>query len=117
MTALHQHATDITGAEVPAAHFRHAIGHFATGVTVITSVGADGNPVGTTANAVTSLSLDPPLVLVCFDRESQTLNAVRAHGAFVVTAAAAVRQLRAARDRGCLARGAAPPGPHRQPAA
>ncbi|MGH3408476.1 MAG: flavin reductase family protein [Streptosporangiaceae bacterium] len=43
--------------------FRHAIGHFATGVTVITSVGPGGEPVGTTASAVFSLSLDPPLIL------------------------------------------------------
>ncbi len=47
--------------EVSAAGFRHAMSHFATGVTVITSLGADGEPVGTTASAVTSLSLDPPL--------------------------------------------------------
>jgi flavin reductase (DIM6/NTAB) family NADH-FMN oxidoreductase RutF len=72
-----------------AAAFRDAIGHFATGVTVVTSVGADGEPVGTTASAVTSLSVDPPLVLVCFDRASQTLHAVRAHGAFVVNVLAA----------------------------
>jgi flavin reductase (DIM6/NTAB) family NADH-FMN oxidoreductase RutF len=71
-------------AEVPVAAFRHAMGHFVTGVTVVTSVGADGEPVGTTASAVSSLSLDPPLVLVCFDRASVTLRAVRAHGAFVV---------------------------------
>jgi len=71
-------------AEVSAGDFRHAIGHFATGVTIVTSVGAAGEPVGTTANAVTSLSLDPPLLLVCFDRSSVTLRAVRAHGAFVV---------------------------------
>jgi flavin reductase (DIM6/NTAB) family NADH-FMN oxidoreductase RutF len=71
-------------AEVSAADFRHAIGHFATGVTIVTSIGVDGEPVGTTANAVTSLSLDPPLLLVCFDRSSFTLEAVREHGAFVV---------------------------------
>jgi flavin reductase (DIM6/NTAB) family NADH-FMN oxidoreductase RutF len=65
------------------------MGHFATGVTVVTSVGADGEPVGTTANAVTSLSLDPPLVLVCFDLESLTLHAIRGHGAFVVNVLAA----------------------------
>ena len=65
------------GADVPAAEFRNAMGHFATGVTVVTSVGADGAPVGTTANAVTSLSLDPPLILVCFDLGSLTLQAVR----------------------------------------
>src|SRR5208283_4721604 len=79
MTASTPTDIDLTSEE-----FRRAIGHFATGVTVVTSVGPDGEPVGTTANAVTSLSLDPPLLLVCFDRVSVTLQAVRAHGAFVV---------------------------------
>jgi flavin reductase (DIM6/NTAB) family NADH-FMN oxidoreductase RutF len=60
------------------------MGHFATGVTVVTSVDPDGEPVGTTANAVTSLSLEPPLVLVCFDRKSATLAAILGHGAFAV---------------------------------
>jgi flavin reductase (DIM6/NTAB) family NADH-FMN oxidoreductase RutF len=78
--------------EVSAADFRHAIGHFATGVTVVTSVGLDGQPVGTTANAVSSLSLDPPLILVCFDRSSQTLEAVRTHGAFAVNVLSAPQQ-------------------------
>jgi flavin reductase (DIM6/NTAB) family NADH-FMN oxidoreductase RutF len=73
-----------TNAEVTSAELRHAMGHFATGVTVITSIGTDGRPVGTTANAVSSLSLDPPLLLVCFDRSSQTLAAIGAHGAFAV---------------------------------
>ena len=75
--------------DISAAEFRHAMGHFATGVTVITSVDADGEPVGTTANAVTSLSLDPPLILVCFDLGSLTLGAIRSHGAFVVNVLAA----------------------------
>src|SRR6201995_2621916 len=70
--------------EVSPAELRAAMGLFATGVTVITSVGPDGEPVGTTANAVTSLSLDPPLVLVCFDLQSATLAAIRGHGAFAV---------------------------------
>jgi flavin reductase (DIM6/NTAB) family NADH-FMN oxidoreductase RutF len=71
-------------AEVSPAELREAMGHFATGVTVITSVDTSGEPVGTTANAVTSLSLDPPLVLVCFDLKSATLAAIRGHGAFAV---------------------------------
>ena len=66
----------VAGVMCRPADFRHAIGHFATGVTVVTSVGIDGQPVGSTANAVSSLSLDPPLILVCFDRSSQTLEAV-----------------------------------------
>jgi flavin reductase (DIM6/NTAB) family NADH-FMN oxidoreductase RutF len=78
--------------EVSAAELRHAMGFFATGVTVITSVGVDGGPVGTTANAVSSLSLDPPLVLVCFDLASQTLEAVRTHGAFAINVLAAPQQ-------------------------
>jgi flavin reductase (DIM6/NTAB) family NADH-FMN oxidoreductase RutF len=69
---------------VSPAELREAMGHFATGVTVITSVGPDGAPVGTTANAVTSLSLDPPLILACFDLASTTLEAIRGHGAFAV---------------------------------
>jgi flavin reductase (DIM6/NTAB) family NADH-FMN oxidoreductase RutF len=81
-----------TAAGVGSAEFRHAVGHFATGVTIVTSVGPDGAPVGTTANAVCSLSLDPPLILVCFDRSSLTLAAVRSHGAFAVNVLAAPQQ-------------------------
>jgi flavin reductase (DIM6/NTAB) family NADH-FMN oxidoreductase RutF len=80
---------EVTGAEVTGPEFRNAMGHFATGVTVVTSLGSDGQPVGTTANAVSSLSLDPPLVLVCFDLGSLTLQAIRGHGAFVVNILAA----------------------------
>ena len=68
---------------------RHALGHFATGVTVVTSVAADGQPVGTTASAVSSLSLDPPLLLVCLARTSSTLAALRARRAFVINVLAA----------------------------
>jgi flavin reductase (DIM6/NTAB) family NADH-FMN oxidoreductase RutF len=85
MTAAPSPARD----DLSSAEFRHAVGHFATGVTVVTSVKADGTPVGTTANAVSSLSLDPPLVLVCFDQASLTLEAVCSHGAFVVNVLAA----------------------------
>jgi flavin reductase (DIM6/NTAB) family NADH-FMN oxidoreductase RutF len=55
--------------------FRDACGRFATGVCVVTSLGADG-PSGMTANAVTSLSLEPPLMIVCFTLTSRTLAAV-----------------------------------------
>jgi len=75
---------DADATEVSPAELREAMGHFATGVTVITSVGPDGKPVGTTANAVTSLSLEPPLVLACFELSSVTLAAIRDHGAFAV---------------------------------
>jgi flavin reductase (DIM6/NTAB) family NADH-FMN oxidoreductase RutF len=86
MTALNDASCESPDANagVSPAELRDAMGYFATGVTVITSVDADGEPVGTTANAVTSLSLDPPLILVCFDLKSSTLTAIRRHGAFAV---------------------------------
>jgi flavin reductase (DIM6/NTAB) family NADH-FMN oxidoreductase RutF len=86
MTAVNDTSCESPDASagVSPAELREAMGHFATGVTVITSVGPDGEPVGTTANAVTSLSLDPPLILVCFDLKSSTLTAIREHGAFAV---------------------------------
>lgn len=50
---------------------RRCLGHFATGVTVITCHGEDGAPHGATVNAFTAVSLDPPLVLVSLDRRSK----------------------------------------------
>jgi flavin reductase (DIM6/NTAB) family NADH-FMN oxidoreductase RutF len=47
---------------------RRVLGHFATGVTVITTKDEKGTPFGFTANAFTSLSLNPPLVLICVDK-------------------------------------------------
>jgi flavin reductase (DIM6/NTAB) family NADH-FMN oxidoreductase RutF len=70
------------------AHFRSVMGHFATGVTVVT-VATRGGPVGMTANAVTSLSLEPLLLLVAFDNEARTLPAVQATGRFGVNILAA----------------------------
>jgi flavin reductase (DIM6/NTAB) family NADH-FMN oxidoreductase RutF len=51
---------------------RRVMGQFATGVTVITTRGKDGAAYGLTANAFTSLSLDPPLCLVCVDRRAES---------------------------------------------
>src|SRR4029077_18709158 len=59
-----------------AVDFRRLMGFWATGVSVITAQGDEG-PAGATANALSSLSLDPPLALVCFDLSSRTLAAVR----------------------------------------
>jgi len=47
---------------------RNVMGHFATGVTIITTKDNTGKPFGLTANAFSSLSLAPPLVLVCVDK-------------------------------------------------
>lgn len=63
--------------------FRNVVGRFATGVTVVTAR-HDGTDHGMTANAVTSLSLHPPMLLVCIHRASPTGEAVRRSGTFVV---------------------------------
>ena len=67
----------------PARVYRETFGRFATGVTVVTTIGPDG-PAGLTTNAVTSLSLDPRLLLVCFEASSRTLEVVRASRRFAV---------------------------------
>lgn len=53
---------------IDASEFRNVMGHFATGVTIITTRDREGAPFGLTANSVTSLSLSPPLVLICIDK-------------------------------------------------
>jgi 3-hydroxy-9,10-secoandrosta-1,3,5(10)-triene-9,17-dione monooxygenase reductase component len=63
--------------------YRAVIGHFTTGVAVVTAQSADG-AVGMTTNALTSLSLDPLLLLVCFDHEARTLPVVREGRRFAV---------------------------------
>jgi len=63
--------------------YRSAIGRFASGVTVVTTAGPDGYA-GLTTSAVCSLSLDPLLLLVCFDNASRTLPVVRDVGRFAV---------------------------------
>lgn len=71
-------------ASVPAERLRLAMGQFATGVTVVTTRDASGLPFGTTANAVSSVSLSPPLVLVCLRQESETLAALLQRRRFAI---------------------------------
>jgi flavin reductase (DIM6/NTAB) family NADH-FMN oxidoreductase RutF len=63
---------------------RRALGQFATGVTVVTTRGDDGRRVGVTANSFTSLSLDPPLVLWCLDKEATSLPTFNACTRFAI---------------------------------
>ena len=65
--------------------FRAALGRFATGVTVITVETAEGNVHGMTANAFCSVSLRPPLVLVCVDHLAETYLHLRERGQFGVS--------------------------------
>ena len=63
---------------------RRILGHFATGVTVITTRDPAGEPFGLTANAFTSLSLDPPLILICVDKSAQCYSCFAGANAFTV---------------------------------
>lgn len=63
--------------------FRKAMGRFATGVTVITTI-LDGEKHGMTANAVTSLSLDPMMLLVCVDKTADSHDILSRAGVFAV---------------------------------
>jgi len=64
--------------------FRDVMGRFATGVTIVTTrLGDDLH--GMTANAVTAVSLDPPLVLVCIDRSADSHDIVEASGVFALS--------------------------------
>ena len=66
-----------------AEQLRRLMAHWVTGVAVVTSCDETG-PRGATTNALTSLSLEPLLMLVCLDRGSNTLEAVRASGRFCI---------------------------------
>ncbi|WP_171173215.1 flavin reductase [Ruegeria sp. HKCCD8929] len=63
---------------------RNAFGTFMTGVTVVTTHDAQGNPLGFTANSFTSVSLDPPLVLVCLANTSRNYDAFAGTVGFAV---------------------------------
>lgn len=68
---------------VSADAFRLAMGRFVTGITVVTTL-ADGRPQGITVNALSSVSLDPPLVMVALDRSRFITPMVRASGRYAV---------------------------------
>jgi flavin reductase (DIM6/NTAB) family NADH-FMN oxidoreductase RutF len=65
------------------ARFRQAMGHFASGVTVVTTASA-GELYGMTVSSFASLSLNPPLVLICIDKSVPSHDIIRDAGRFVV---------------------------------
>jgi flavin reductase (DIM6/NTAB) family NADH-FMN oxidoreductase RutF len=71
---------------------RDALGCFATGVTVVTCFDADGSPMGITANSFTSVSLDPPLLLVCIHKHSACASALLASEHFAVNVLQTLQQ-------------------------
>lgn len=64
--------------------FRAALGRFASGVTVVTTIGNSGRFYGITVSAFCSVSLEPPLILVCIDKDTGSHGALHEAGAFVV---------------------------------
>jgi flavin reductase (DIM6/NTAB) family NADH-FMN oxidoreductase RutF len=72
--------------EVPVdpSEFRRILGHWASGVAVVTSRSETSGPRGLTASAVASVSLNPPLVLVCIDRAADSHDTIRSAGNFAV---------------------------------
>ena len=65
------------------ARFRQAMGHFASGVTVVTTASA-GELYGMTVSSFSSLSLNPPLILICIDKSVPSHDMIRDAGCFVV---------------------------------
>jgi len=63
---------------------RDALGCFATGVTVVTCLNADGEPAGLTVNSFTSVSLDPPLLLVCVAKRAASARALTSASHFAI---------------------------------
>lgn len=70
---------------VEARGFRAALGQFATGITVVTTRDREGRPLGLTVSSFCSVSLHPPLVLVCVDARSETHAAFAESGLFGVS--------------------------------
>jgi flavin reductase (DIM6/NTAB) family NADH-FMN oxidoreductase RutF len=69
---------------IDADQFKRLLGSFPSGVTVITTQDAAGQPKGMTASAFSSVSLNPPLVLVCIDYKADSYPALQATGRFAV---------------------------------
>ncbi len=80
---------DATGEGLDPRHFREVLGHFPTGVVVVTAIGPAGQPVGMAVGSFSSVSLDPPLVVFYPDRRSTTWPLVRGAGSFCVNVLAA----------------------------
>jgi flavin reductase (DIM6/NTAB) family NADH-FMN oxidoreductase RutF len=79
---------DVAPTPVTSEEFRSVIGSFASGVTVVTTT-HDGRDFGTTVSAVTSVSLEPPMLLVCVNHTSETGRAISRSGHFAVNILAA----------------------------
>lgn len=73
-----------TAAPVGTAGFTGLMAGFPTGVAIVTTVDGVGNPLGLTCSSLCSVSLEPPLLLVCITNSSRTLAALKSLGLFAV---------------------------------
>ena len=64
--------------------FKASCAKWCTGVSIVTSTDRDGRDFGLTLNSVTSVSIDPPLLLICLDNNSATLEAVKSKNCFCI---------------------------------
>ena len=69
---------------IDVSEFRRVMGHFASGVAVVTTVRDDDTPCGLTASAVCSVSLDPTMILVCVERAAASHECIENTGIFAV---------------------------------
>lgn len=74
----------MSDAPLDSREFRNALGNFATGVTIVTAGGDDGERVGITASSFNSVSLEPPLILWSLDRSSNSLKTIESASHFCV---------------------------------
>ena len=84
--------TQASSPEVDPKALRQVFGQFCTGVTVVLTQDADGNPYGITVNSFSSVGLDPPLALFCITRDSDTLPALEQSRTFSVNILADTQQ-------------------------
>jgi flavin reductase (DIM6/NTAB) family NADH-FMN oxidoreductase RutF len=85
-------ATPMTGPEIEPRHFRETLGHYPTGVAVVTGISEDGGPIGMVVGSFTSVSLDPPLVAFMPQRTSGTFELLRKGTSFCVNVLSAEQE-------------------------
>ena len=87
----------MTASEIDPFQFRQLLGRFATGVTILTTTTPEGQPLGMTANSLASVSLHPPLISVCVDREAEMHPVILQASEFVVNVLASAQEALARR--------------------
>jgi flavin reductase (DIM6/NTAB) family NADH-FMN oxidoreductase RutF len=87
----------VSRSDIDPFQFRQLLGHFATGVTILTTATPEGQPLGMTANSLSSVSLQPPLISVCVDCETDMHPVILQAPKFVVNVLASPQEALARR--------------------